>query len=46
MEMAEKETPKPEKMSSGNRAVYFNGLSEHLEVVTWKILDCKDIHLE
>ena len=46
MEMAEKEALKPEKMSSGNRAVYFNGLSEHLEVVTWKILDCKDIHLE
>lgn len=46
MEMAEKEALKPEKMSSGNRAVFFNGLSEHLEVVTWKILDCKDIHLE
>ena len=44
--MAEKEALKPEKMSSGNRAVFFNGLSEHLEVVTWKILDCKDIHLE
>ena len=46
MEIAEKEDPKPEKMSSGNRAVYFNGLSKHLEVVTWKLLDCMDIHLE
>ena len=46
MEIAEKEAPKPEKVSSGNRAVYFNGLSKHLEVVTWKLLDCIDIHLE
>ena len=46
MEIAEKEAPKPEKMSSGNRAVYFNGLSKHLEVVTWKLLVCMDIHLE
>ena len=33
-------------MPSGDRAVYFNGLRDLLKIVTWKLLDCKGIHLE
>ena len=46
MEMTENGVLEPEKMAPTDRTAYYHGLRAHLEIVTWKFLDSKEIQLD
>ena len=44
--MTEKGVTKPEKMSPTDKVANYHGLRAHLQIVTWKLLDSKEIQLD
>ena len=43
--MTENGVLEPEKMAPTDRTAYYRGLRAHLQIVTWKFLDSKEIQL-
>ena len=46
LEMTENGAMEPEKMALADRAGYYHGLRAHLQIITWNLLDSKEIQLD
>ena len=46
MEMTENGVLEPQKVAPTDRAAYYHRLRVYLQIILWKLLDCKEIQLD